>query len=265
MANYSYLDLFHGFAEKEHGAGWGEMLWNSQPLFNPSGAVTMTHVVFSGFVFVLLGVLAFVASRKYKDRESRLTPEGSFSIRNMFEALFDALYGMMTSMMKEDQAKKYFPLIATLAVYILFSNLLGLIPGFLPPTQSLNTNVAMALVVFSFYNFVGLREQGVVNYIKHFGGPIWWIAPLIFVIELIGHAFRPLTLSLRLAGNMTGDHAVLGGFAEIATGLFGGMPLVFPIPFLFLGLLVSVVQTVVFCMLTSVYIALAVEHHDDHH
>ncbi len=265
MSDYTLLDLSHSFAEKEHGAGWGEALGGAQPLFNPGNPVTLTHVVLSSVVVLLIVVLATVAAGKYKDRESRLIPEGSFSIRNFFEVIFDGIFNMMASMMKEEQAKKYFPLIAALGVYILISNLMGLVPGLVPPTQNMNTNVAMSLVVFVFYNFVGVREQGIVNYIKHFMGPMLLVAPLIFAIEVFGHAFRPVSLAVRLAGNMTGDHAVLGVFGTIAENIFGGLPLILPIPFLFLGLLVSVVQMVVFCLLSSIYIALAVEVHDDHH
>jgi len=270
MADYTLLDLIPAFSHQEHGAGWGEMLGGAQPLLNPGNPITMTHVVFAGVVLVVMTVLALVARGKYADQKTALIPEGKLSVRNFFEAIFDALFDIMSGMMGKEQARKYFPLIGTLSIFILLNNLMGLIPGLIPPTQNLNTNMAMALVVFVFYNYVGMREVGVVNYLKHFAGPVWWLAVLMVPLEIISHCIRPLSLTLRLGGNMTGDHTVLGVFGSIASDLFGGLPLLLPVPFLFLGLLVSVIQTVVFCLLSAIYIALAVEHHDhgddhDHH
>lgn len=264
MADYTLLDLVPAFAEKEHGAGWGEALGGATPLLNPSGAITMTHVVLAIVAFIVITVLALVARGKYANKETALIPEEGITVRNLFEGLFDALFNSMEGMMGKENAKRYFPLLGTLAVFILICNLMGLIPGLTPPTQSLNTNIAMSLVVFVFYHVVGIREQGFGNYIKHFAGPVWWLAILIFPLEIISHCIRPLSLTLRLGGNMTGDHTVLGVFGQIASDLFGGLPLVLPIPFLFLGLLVSVIQTVVFVMLSSIYISMSL-HHDDHH
>ena len=263
MANYTLLDLFPTFAEREHGKGWGELLGGAQPLLDPSNPITLTHVVLAGVALVIVSALALVARRKYATKEQALVPEGHLNVRNFFEGIFDALFNSMTSMMGRENARKYFPLIATLAIFILVCNLMGLVPGLVPPTQNLNTNIAMALVVFVFYNYVGIREQGLVDYLKHFAGPVWWLAFLMFPLEIVSHCIRPFSLTLRLGGNMTGDHTVLGVFGQIAADLFGGLPLLLPVPFLFLGLLVSVIQTIVFCMLSSIYIAMAV-HHEDH-
>lgn len=267
MADYTLLDLIPAFAEHEHGSGWGHLLGGAHPVLKPENAITMTHVVLALVALVVITVLALIARAKYANKETAVIPEGKLSVRNFFEGIFDALFNTMSSMMGDDNAKRYFPLIASLAVFILISNLMGLVPGLVPPTQNLNTNVAMALVVFVFYNVVGIREQGFVNYMKHFAGPVWWLAFLMFPLELVSHAIRPLSLTLRLGGNMTGDHTVLGVFGQLASDLFFGWPVLLPVPFLFLGLLVSVVQTVVFCLLSAIYIAMAVEHHDhgDHH
>lgn len=264
MADYTLLDLIPSFAHHEHTTGWGEALGGAKPLLNPNGTIGLTHVVFTVLAFVIITVLALIARGKYSSRETALIPEGKLSVRNAFEAIFDALYNSMETTMGEENAKRYFPLIGGLGVFILLNNLMGLVPGLIPPTQNLNTNIAMALVVFVFYNIIGIRSQGFVNYMKHFAGPVWWLAFLMFPLELVSHAIRPLSLTLRLGGNMTGDHTVLGVFAQIASDLFGGLPLFLPVPFLFLGLLVSVIQTVVFCQLTVIYIAMAT-HHDDHH
>jgi F-type H+-transporting ATPase subunit a len=228
---------------------------------DPTGHVLMTHVVLGCFVAVFIILLAIIARRKYSgDRETALVPEGKLSFRNFFEGIFDAVYTMMEGMMGEKQARRHFPIIATLAVFILLSNLLGLVPGFIPPTQNLNSNVGPALIVFLVYNISGLRENGW-SYIKHFFGPVWYLGLLMVFIELASHAARPLSLSLRLAGNMTGDHTVLGVFGGLATDIMGA-PLFLPIPFYFLGLLVCVIQTLVFCLLSSVYISLAVAHEE---
>ena len=264
MANYTFLDLIPQFSHQEHSKeGWGQLLFDSKPLLNKAGTITLTHVIFAVIVLGLITVLALIARRAYSTREGELIPEDHLTVRNFFEAVFDSLYTLMENMMGRKYARQFFPLIGSLGIYILVSNLMGLVPGLMAPTSNLNTNLACGVVVFVFYNYVGLRENGV-EYLKHFLGPMAALAWFILPIELVGHAFRPLSLSIRLAGNLTGDHQVLGAFGGLAELIFK-VPILFPVPFLFLGLLVAVVQTVVFCMLSSIYIALAVEHHDSHH
>ncbi|HUU50518.1 MAG TPA: F0F1 ATP synthase subunit A, partial [Nitrospinota bacterium] len=137
-------------------------------------------------------------------------------------------------------------------IYILISNLLGLIPEFYPPTINLNTNFAIASIVFIMYNYYGFRENGL-SYIKHFTGPMWALAILYFPIEIFSHLFRPVTLSVRLFGNIFGDHNVI----EIFQGL---IPIGVPVLFMFLGIIVAIMQAFVFALLTIIYIALAVSH-----
>ena len=155
---------------------------------------------------------------------------------------------------------RYLPLIGTIACFIFFSNVLALIPGMVPPTSTLKTNVALALTVFFIPHVEGIRAQGIVAYLKHFAGPIWWLAWIMIPIEIIGHLARPLSLSMRLMGNMVSDHKVVGVF-------FFLVPLLVPVPFLILGTMVAVIQTLVFCLLSMVYINMAVathDHDDDH-
>lgn len=257
MAEYTFLDLIPHWAEKEaeiaHHLG--------HPLLNPNGHVVISHVVFSAVVVVLSIVIAWAVRGKFTDRETALIPEGGISLRNMVELGLGSLYSMMADMMGPKKAKTFFPLIATLGFWILLSNLMGLVPGFAPPTGNLNANIAPAIVVFLVYNIAGIMEHGPINYLKHFTGPVLFIAPLMFVIELIGHAFRPLSLGIRLTGNMTGDHMVLGAFGDLAESIVG-VPLLLTLPFYALGLMVCVIQTLVFCLLSTVYISLAVEHAD---
>jgi F-type H+-transporting ATPase subunit a len=257
MADYTFIDLVAPeFAERNHSEGFNEIFGN--PILNDAGMVTVTHVVFSLLALAVIVVLALWARRKYATKEGAMIPEGKLTVRNVFEVIFDATLSMMSEMMGKENAKRYFPLIAALAVFILVGNFFGLIPGMAPPTNNLNTNLACAATVFVIYNIAGIREHGL-GYLKHFMGPIWLIAPLMLVIELVGHAFRPISLSVRLTGNMTGDHMVLGVFADMASSLIS-IPFLLPVPFYFMGILVSLIQALVFCLLSAIYISLAVSH-----
>ena len=139
------------------------------------------------------------------------------------------------------------------------NNLIGLVPGFMPPTENLNTGLGLGILVFLYYNFHGIRVQGLKAHIAHLMGPIAAMAPLIFVIELISHLMRPLTLGLRIRGNMMGDHTVLAVFSDL-------VPYIVPIPFYVLGIFVCFMQAFVFTILSMVYMNLAVElqDHGDH-
>jgi F-type H+-transporting ATPase subunit a len=191
---------------------------------------------------VILVVLAFLASRGMK-----AVPGG---VQNLMEVVVTGIENMVDETMGL-KGKAYFPLIATFALFILVSNLLGLIPGFYPPTANLNTNAALALIVFFMTHIVGIKEHGT-HYIKHFMGPILWLAPLMIIIELIGHLARPLSLSLRLFGNMYGHEIVLMIFC-------GLVPFLLPIPMMLMGVLVAFIQAFVFSLLAMIYIAGALE------
>ena len=196
-------------------------------------------------------------------QDGGIVPDAEISVRNIFELVLESLYNQMKTIIGDDAAR-YFPVIGTLALYIFFCNVLGLIPGFLPPTDNWNTTFSCAIFVFVYYNYHGLRVNGF-NHIVHLANPIgetwgWLLAPLMFPIEVISHLARPFSLGVRLATNMVGDHAVLAAF-------LGLVPVLLPIPFLALGLLVCTIQTFVFVLLSIIYIALAVEeaHHGDEH
>jgi F-type H+-transporting ATPase subunit a len=163
------------------------------------------------------------------------------------------------------QGRQFLPFIGTAGLFILTSNLLANIPGFAKPTANWNTTVALAVTVFVYYNYCGIRQQGLVNYLKHFCGPVWWLAPLMFPIEFIGHLARPVSLSIRLFGNMFGEESVVVILLSL-TWLV--MPyLIWLTVMLPLGLFTAIVQTFVFIMLSMVYIAGAVEegHGEEHH
>jgi F-type H+-transporting ATPase subunit a len=200
------------------------------------------HVLYAWLVVLVLIVLGFLAGRNVQ-----MVPRG---LQNFMEIVVEAILGLMEQIMGH-KGKAYFPLIATLALFILMCNLFGLIPGFFPPTANLNTNAALALTIFSLTHIIGVKEHGL-GYLKHFVGPVWWLAPIVIPIEIIGHLARPVSLSLRLFGNMFGKEVVLGIFLLL-------VPFLLPVPMMMLGLLIAFIQTFVFSLLAMIYIAGALE------
>lgn len=183
-----------------------------------------------------------------------LIPDAGLSLRNMLEVALEGVISLAKNTIGEHWAR-YMPLLGTLGLFILVSNLMGLIPGLGGPTSFLETNLAWALVSFVVSETVGIIEQGPVNYIKHFAAGPWWIAWFIMLIEIFSHLVRVVSLTIRLTANMFADHTLLG----IALTL----PLVswfVPWAVLGLGLFVAVVQAFLFTYLTMIYIGLAVEH-----
>lgn len=224
---------------------------------DPAAKLNVAHVFFGVLVFIVGILLALAARRKIV---GNVLPPKSFGAAAFFDLLMEGLLGLMTSMMPRERALRFLPVVTSAAVFILLSNLLGLVPGFVPPTQSLNTTLALGLTAFLYFTYQGIRAQGVIGFFKHFMGPMLALAPLMFVVEMIAYCVRPLSLALRLMGNMFGDHQVLFIFMSF------GLPLI-PLPIMVLGLMVCVVQTVVFSLLFIVYLSLATEehHHDEEH
>lgn len=211
--------------------------------------------IFTGFlVSALLVLTVLIFAKKSRSVSEELIPDERVSLKNILQVSVEAILNLMRGVMG-DQAKDYLPLIGTLFIYIFINNLIGIIPGFIPATENVNTNFGCALTVFLFYNYMGIKKHGFKNYLKHFMGPIWWMAPLMLIIELISHVVRPVSLSLRLFGNIYGDHLVLGIFSDL-------VPLVIPVIFLGLGVFVSFIQAFVFSLLSTVYIGLAVAHEE---
>lgn len=199
-------------------------------------------VVYTWLVMALLILVALLVKRNIQT-----IPSG---LQNFFEPVIAGIEGMIEETMGH-KGKAYFPLIAVIAFFILTSNLIALIPGFYPPTASLNTNAAMALTVFAMTHIIGLKEHGI-GYLKHFCGPVIWLAPLIVPIEIIGHLARPLSLTLRLFGNMYGHEIVLMIFFTL-------VPFIVPLPMMLMGLMVAFIQTFVFMLLAMIYIAGSLE------
>ncbi|MEA1935916.1 MAG: F0F1 ATP synthase subunit A [Thermodesulfobacteriota bacterium] len=200
------------------------------------------HVTYTWFIMVLLLLFSFLATRRMDIYPGRF--------QNFMEVIIGGIDNLLVDTMGPE-GRKFFPLMATLALFILTSNIVGKIPGFEGPTSNLNTTVSMALVVFVTTHIIGVKIHGF-KYIKQFLGPVWWLTPLMFPIEVISHLSRPLSLSVRLFGNMEGGHIMLGV-------LFVLVPLIVPLPVLALEFLVAVIQTLVFVLLSMMYIAGAME------
>lgn len=255
----TWFDLLPGFKNLEHYAKHF-LSRDTIAVEQFPSHFSITHVASVALIllFVAIGALAF-RSAVSKGGEAAIVPPGRFNLRNLFEMFTDAVLGIAEGVMGPKNARRFLPLIGTLAFFIFFSNVLALIPGFAPPTATLKTNVALALTVFVLTHYYGVKEHGLA-YFKHFLGPVIWLAPLMLPIELVSHIARPLSLSLRLLGNIAADHKVVASF-------FALVPLLVPVPFLILGVLVAIVQTLVFCLLSMVYIQGAVAHegHGDEH
>jgi len=203
---------------------------------------------------VLFLILVSLKVRAKTTGDSSLIPSSKFSLSNLFEFLtLDFLLKLLTDIFgTEEKAKKYLPLLGGSFFFIFFSNLLGVFPGFYPATQNLNSTLACATVIFVTYNYMGFKEHGV-GYLKHFMGPVIYLAPLMIIIEVISHLVRPASLSLRLFWNMTGDHLVLQIFSNLT-------PYVVPAIFIGLGVFVSFLQAFIFTILSSIYISLSTSH-----
>ena len=215
---------------------------------------TLTHVLITLLViaFVVYGALQF--KKGLASADGGLVPPRRMNLRNFFEVMAESVYGMVEGALGEKNGRRFFPLVGTLWLFILFGNLIGLFPGFVSPNDTLKTNVVLAVTVFVITHVMGVKEHGLA-YFKHFLGPSLPLAPLMLPIELVSHIVRPVSLSIRLMGNMVADHKVVFTF-------FSLVPLVIPLPFMLLGVLICVVQAIVFCTLAMVYFSMAIEHEE---
>jgi len=207
-------------------------------------AHTYPHVIYSWVVMALLVLTSMIAVRSLK----MIPAKG----QNLMEVIVSGLEDFMITVTGEE-GRWLFPLAATVFIYIFIGNLIGLVPGFYPPTASLNTTLSCALVVVIFTHVIGIMYHGTA-YIKHFLGPVWWMVPIIFPIEIIGHLARILSLSFRLFGNMMGHELVLAILFMLAGAFFA------PLPIMALGIFVALVQAFVFFLLTIMYFSGAMEH-----
>lgn len=233
------------------------------------------HTFFALIAAVLLLLFAFAARSALAKAQDPAIPAAELGSRNIAELLIQLVVNQSDQIIGK-QGRKYVSFFATFFFFILLSNLLGLLPGFSPPTGNLNTTLGLALCSFIGYNIIGMREQGGA-YFKHFIGPMTGLpassilgklaflpvlllsAVFFFILEVFSHGFRPVSLSLRLFGNMMGDHEVITAFISLTK-------VVVPVLFYAMGTLVSVIQAFVFTLLSMIYVALAISHgHDEEH
>jgi len=200
------------------------------------------HVTYTWFIMLLLIALSFLATRRLDMFPNR--------VQNVMEVFLGGLDNLLVDTMGEE-GRKFFPLIATLAIFIMTANLLGIIPGFESPTSNLNTTASMALIVFVMTHIVGVKEHGF-KYVKHFLGPVWWMAPLMLPIEIVSHLSRPLSLSVRLFGNIMGEDLVMAILLLL-------VPFLVPLPMFALMIFTSLIQTLVFVLLAMMYITASME------
>ena len=216
--------------------------------------VIPNYLVISGLIVVLVAAgCAFM--------RSRLSVENPGPVQLLLE---DGLGGLLALL--EDtvgpKGPRYVTLVSAVGLFILISNLVGLVPGLMAPTSNINVTLGCAITVFVYYQFHGFKEQGAIAYIKHFAAPPgapMWIAPIYFPIEIISHVSRVLSLSVRLFGNIFGEELVI-------LILFSIVPFFVPLPMMLLGLITGILQAFIFVMLTMIYLqgAVAVEHEHEH-
>lgn len=210
----------------------------------------------ASLVMLALVAWAFVGLRQLQAAADPVVPDGTLTARNSLEIFVEWFIGFAQSVLG-DKARRYISVYGSFFLFILCANLLGLFPGFSPPTSNFNIALGLGISSFLVYNAFGFQDKGL-SYVKHFFGPVWWLAPLMLPLELIDNCVRPASLALRLFGNMTGDHLVLGIFTDLTK-------IGIPVAFLALGAFVSLIQAFVFTILSMVYLSLAIADHDHGH
>ena len=215
--------------------------------YTPEDMVIPEHVTFALLIFFFSLIFFSIICKG-------LSVEKPGRVQQILELVIQFLNSQLEDIIGHG-GKRYLPMVGTIGIFILLMNLCGQIPGFASPTSSMNVTVGCAIVVFLYYNYLGVRKQGLITYLKHFSGPVLWMAPLMIPIEIISHLARPFSLSVRLFANIFGEHQVVAVF-------FGLLPFILPLPIMVLALFGSFLQAFIFMVLTMIYIsgAVAEEH-----
>jgi F-type H+-transporting ATPase subunit a len=243
----------------EHKLGYVE--WLSEKFYSLSDSLglglahkSMDHVWMAFFIMIFCAVFFGYWKKRY----------GVYP--GVTQQVLEAYFNFIRNLVKDNigpRGEEFIPVIGTLGVFILLSNLLGLIPIFKSPTSSINVTFACAIFIFVYYHFTGIKNNGLAGYAKHFMGPVWWLVPLFIPVEVISHFARPLSLTIRLFGNIFGEDTIIAILAILVPfGLFA------PVPLMCLAIFTSLIQTLVFIMLSCIYIAGAITHeggHEEHH
>lgn len=222
-------------------------------LFTFFGLISHDHA-FIYMTHMLLTALIVIVIAKMAVSNMKVVPTGT---QNLLEAYLGGVLAMGADVMGKEEARRYLPLVATIGLFVAIANLIGVVPGFEAPSAFLDFTLALALVVFVYYNFEGIRRNGIIKYFAHFLGPVWWLAWLMFPIEIVSHISRIISLSFRLFGNVKGDDMFLMVILMLAPWL---LPM---IPFALLSFM-ALLQAFIFMMLTYVYLGGAVQIADDH-
>ena len=209
------------------------------------------HIAYTVLVSCFLVLLTILARRILKNHKDPLVPDKQLSIKAFLETFLLAITEL-SDLVIGKVGRSFVPYFATLFLFIWLNNLFGLLPGMGAATANLNTTFALGLFSFFIYNIHGFKEHGWA-YLKQLMGPVLFLAPMMFIIELISHLVRPLSLGLRLYGNMMGDHTVLSIFLDL-------VPIGIPVIFYFLGFFVCTMQAFIFTILSMVYISIALSH-----
>ncbi|NPA50221.1 MAG: F0F1 ATP synthase subunit A [Epsilonproteobacteria bacterium] len=210
------------------------------------------HLVLVGHLLIVAALSLWVATKATKHLTA--VPKG---LQNVMEAYLNGVIAMGKDVIGEKLARKYLPLVATIGIFVFFSNVLGIIPGFESPTSNINVTLTLAIIVFVYYNYEGIKKQGLVHYFAHFAGPVKWLSPLMFPIEIVSHISRIISLSFRLFGNIKGDDLFLWVLLML-------VPWIVPLPGYVLLTFSALLQTFIFMILTYVYLAGAVALEEEH-
>jgi F-type H+-transporting ATPase subunit a len=240
---------------------------NHYTYFHSLGLVDANHqkwvtAVMMGLALVFIGAGCAKALTRKRNRlgaQSGVVPDAKISTAGILDLFVENFVSFQDSILGKEN-RKYLPLTATVFLYVFVLNIIGLIPGIPAATTTVWVTVPVGLLIFFGFNYYGIKEQGFVSYIKHFAGPVWWLAFLIFPLEILGTFLRILTLNLRLYWNISADHIVLGLFTDL-------VPVLVPVIFLALGTFVCFMQAFVPTILTMIYILLATQHEEgeEHH
>jgi F-type H+-transporting ATPase subunit a len=214
-----------------------------------------------GALLVAVGAVVFRKLKSPGGVQSLLVPQERVTLVGMVDFILEAFVKYQDSIMGPE-GRKYVSFTGTIFFFLLTANLIGLVPGVAAATTTVWVTVGMAIVVFIYFNYLGVKQHGVLGYLKHFCGPVWQIAIILFPVEIISACIRVLTLNLRLYWNITSDHLVLATFTGLAPSTFGVS--LAGLPFYVLGTFVALVQALIFTTLTMVYISLAVQHEEEH-
>jgi F-type H+-transporting ATPase subunit a len=201
---------------------------------------------------VALCVVALAGRAALGTGEAAVIPSGKVSLRGILELITEFVTNLVDTVIGE-RGRHFTPMFTAVFFFVFFNNLIGVIPGMTPATENINTTFGIGIFIFITYNILGIKENGIVNYLKHFMGPVAFLAPLMFVIEMVSHMVRPFSLGLRLANVMMGDHTVITVFLDL-------IPIGAPIPFYIMGIFVAFVQAFVFTLLSMVYVAFGTAH-----